>query len=279
VLPDSVLGAAGQWAIAGSGVRLQIQGGTAVGNLLPGNDAPAAVLNNYGQGRVVWLAFDPSGMTDATAAQGIVLNAVNHVLPLPPPVLLPGGVAQVRWTASKIPPPMTLRLEESLAEGVSFLRLIDGELKTPQVGVFTRFVTSDNTSFDALIRLPLEKGDYPITGKLFGLEGDNAVLLQDKQITLTLSANRDDLGTELMGLLTTPKVMSGKDRKKVQEAAELVQKAIVRNQITRADAAYSIKRLVEAVDKLTKIHVDTQAIMTALGKVLGTYQLLWASYP
>jgi hypothetical protein len=276
ILTESPLGAVGEWAIGGHGSRLKVDGGVGVGRLIPGDDHPAAVLNIYGDGRVALLAFDPAEMVDIDAAQSVIRGAIRYSQPAEP-ALLPGGVAEVRWSAFNMLPPLSLRLDEILGEGLSFLRALDGIIQRPQEATWSRRVSTTEMAFIALVRLPQEKGDYQVSARLYEIEGGAETPLADKGLVVGLMADRNDLALAVMEALSKLVVLK-EDQNKLRSVTDLVQDAIARPQDSRKDAAYAIEKLVGAVDKLTKMKSDQRQAVGKIGQLLATYQLLWRSH-
>jgi hypothetical protein len=276
VLTESPLGAVGEWTAAGRGLRLKLEGGVGVGRLIPSDDHPAAVLNVYGDGRVALLAFDPAEMADIDAAQSVIRGAIRYSQPAEP-ALLPGGVTEVRWTASNMVPPLSLRIDAILGDGLSFLRALDGIIQRPQEATWSRRVNTTETAFIALVRLPQEKGDYQVSARLYEIEGGAETLLADKGLVVGLMADRNDLALAVMEALSNLVVLK-EDQNKLRSVTDLVQDAIARPQDSRKDAAYAIEKLVGAVDKLTKMKSDQRQAVGKIGQLLATYQLLWRSH-
>ncbi|MEJ2509699.1 MAG: Ig-like domain-containing protein, partial [Gammaproteobacteria bacterium] len=295
-LADGPASTAGNWSVAGSGsavgVRLRATTGTTSGQLVGVDDHedghehqdhdegdkddtnPAVVINAYGQGHTAWFAFNPADLADAPAGQQVVLDSVRYAVPADNGPQA-GGVSEIDWTASHLNPPMDLRFTEDLSDGLTYLYTWDGNVDTALEAVWERNVDSGSTVFRSLVRLPTAKGDYLVRGKLYELQAGFPFDLTDKDMTLTVSADRDDLGVTLMTTLTTMQV-SRRDQHRLEEVIEHVQRAIARPQTDLDDINDSIRDLLKAMDQIRGMQADTIKVQEELGALLRVYQADWS---
>lgn len=277
VLENSAASTAGTWETSGSGLRMKATTGTPVGQLLPGKGYPAMIIHRYSNGSTALMGFDPARFSDAQGAVDVLAAVIRFATPASD-IVLPGAVAGVRWTASKLVPPIDLRFLQSLPEGMRMVLARDGSITGDSEAVWERSATAERTEFEALVRLPMLKGNYSIAGQLYEKQAGSTTLLIESALPFALVQDRDDLGVQLMNALNTLSVPNNR-RSQLQLAIALVQDAIIRPQLTRDDAAYSIGKLLEAMEALRKIEGLRSDIIEMLGALVGAYQTLWASYP
>ena len=272
-LTTSLASQEGVWASSGKATRVEVTTGTAIGKLQP-SDKPAMVLNTYAQGAVLLINFDPSLITNVTAAQGILVDALNYASSTNTQ-LLPGGLTEINWLAKKVEKGTDVRFDERLAEGMIFVNALEGTILSTKIEAsWLRTYNNDEEYFKALVQLPAIKGIYTINGKLFRMESSFAFDLVDAELELSLSKDRSDYGLSLIESLSNISVPS-KDEDEIDEALEHVQKALSMSTATVKEIEESIYHLVEAEEELADVNADMSQIEAQLGNLLRTYQILW----
>jgi len=244
--------------------------------LLNATQYPAMVLNSYGAGHTALVGFDPSAFVDAQGAVDALANVI-HYATSSIDVMLPGAIAEIRWTASNLIPPLVVEIKAHLVEGLTFISAPEGTILGEREAVWERNVFSEESVFSSLVKLPAVKGDYAVTTELFDKQSAPITLLNDNVFVISLVNNRDDLGMQLLNELNTLKV-TAKNRARLQTAIMYVKKATGRVQQTRDDAGYSINDLLSAFELITQIDSVTPQMMASHGRLLGAYQLLWSSF-
>jgi subtilase family serine protease/Tol biopolymer transport system component/uncharacterized protein YfaP (DUF2135 family) len=260
---------AGQWPLTGvAALRAQPEGGRAVGEIAP-YDAPALILHTYGAGPVALVVFDPTALADQGAAQVLLARLLAFAMPAER-ALLPGGLAEVDFRATRLRPPVNVRFDETLAVPLTFVTAFEGSINGPTTATWARALTSSETAFTALVRLPVLAGEYAVTGALYEQEGDTLIPLKTHTLAVTLVLERDMLAASAMEALTTLAVAPQYEQKRDQ-AISLVHAAMLLPPTGVADA---IGLLLDAVSKLKAIPGSAQSI-GAIGRLLRVYQLAW----
>jgi subtilase family serine protease/Tol biopolymer transport system component/flagellar hook assembly protein FlgD/fibronectin type 3 domain-containing protein len=275
-LTDSPASHAGVWGASGFGLNLSVTTGVAVGALTPGGSPAMVLRRRLGGGRTALLTFDPSALADPQAGLDAVTNAIRYAAPVDQ--LLAGAVAEIRWTASQLTPPLSTVLHVQLPEGMAFVDVGQGVIVSARDAVWIRDVTANQTVFSAFVRLPALNGDYVVTAALSESRNGALTALAQNNLTVALDSDRDSQGATTLDLLNHLPVGAGYWTN-LQQAIVDVQTAIVRPVQTREDVAYSIGKLVETTDLVAHLVGTTADAIAATGKLLGMYQTLLASLP
>ncbi len=262
---------AGQWSLSGVALRAEPEGGMAVGQLDP-YGAPALVLHTYGSGPVALMTFDPATLVEQDAAQALLLHVLTFAIPAERP-LLPGGLAEVNFRASKLRPPVTLRFDQALSAPLAFVTAFDGSITAPTTATWTRALTGSETSFTTLVRLPGVVGEYGTNGTLYEQKDASLIPLKTHALTVVLELDRDVLAATAMESIVALSV-SPRDAQKRDQAIALVHAATL---LPPGEAAEAIGLLLDAVAKLQAIPNSAHAI-GAVGRLLRVYQLAWSGY-
>ena len=272
-LTNSAASQLGTWAVQSSfGLQVQGQGGVLVGKLTPGNK-PALALNSYGQGKVVLVGFDPSEIVEPQGA----INTLHNILQFAIPVnitLLPSALTEIRWDASKLNPPLDVRFEEHLPSGMSFLESNGGQILSAQDAVWNQHLDISHTTFDALIRLPGSVGTFEVTARLLQNLGASLSPLVSDKLTLSVSTDLKQLGTQVMASLTNL-VVSRNEKKILADAVNNVQEALSRPHVKNDDIALSIQNLAHAEKLIASLAGDHTDLLSKIGLLMTTYQLAW----
>lgn len=272
-LTNSAASQLGTWAVQSSfGLQIRGQGGVLVGKLTPSNK-PALVLNSYGQGNVVLVGFDPSEIVEPQGA----INTLHNILQFAIPVnitLLPSALTEIHWDASKLNPPLDVRFEEHLPSGMSFLESNGGQILSAQDAVWNQHLDISHTTFDALIRLPGSVGTFEVTARLLQNLGASLSPLVSDKLTLSVSTDLKQLGTQVMTSLNNL-VVSRNEKKILADAVNNVQEALSRSHVKIDDIALSIQNLAHAEKLIASLAGDHTDLLSKIGLLMTTYQLAW----
>ncbi len=157
-------------------------------------DVPAAVLNQYGEGKSLFLAFNivESAMAGYSAEFGGILNsAVEHLMPINEEGLLAGGTYLIETTLTLGGMETDVKVVDSLSEGLIYVPLFDHVYPVVDNGLEFDFHMADGESatYRYFIRMPLIVGDYAKTTEL-SVNYDSEYVAFDTFVeTITVSAD------------------------------------------------------------------------------------------
>jgi hypothetical protein len=272
-LTNSASSQIGTWAVQSSfGLQVQGQGGILVGKLTPGNK-PALVLNSYGKGSVALVDFDPSAIADPQGAISTLHNILQFAVPVST-TLLPSAPTEIRWDASKLNPPLDVRFEEHLSPGMSFLELSGGQILSDKEAVWEQHLDINHTTFDALVRLPGSVGTFETSSTLLNKQGSNLSPIVSNKLTVSVTADRKQLGVQIMDTLNSL-VVSTKEKKILVDTVNNVQEALIRPQAISDDILFSIDKLAHAEVLIASLAGDHTELLSKIGLLMTTYQLAW----
>lgn len=275
-LPDSPASGAGSYTLSGVGVRARPTTGRAVGQLDSSGD-PALVLHTYGLGPVALVAFDPAGLDDG--AVKAVLSPLLGFAARPDSALLPGGLAEISVRATRLRPPVTVRLDEHLDPALTAVRAFGGEITGPHAASWTRTLDVDEAVFISLVRLPELPGSYGITARLAEQRADVLLPLVEKDLVVTLTGDRGTLGAAAMEAIAGTSGTRVQDLHRRDRALSLVHEALLSPLANRADALSVIGKLLDAVDLLQSAENLSGQIdaIQAIGALLGAVEVAWVN--
>ncbi|HEX5057349.1 MAG TPA: CARDB domain-containing protein [Gammaproteobacteria bacterium] len=279
VLEDSPASSAATVAAAGRALRIKLEGATGVGEIRYGQQAhrPAMALNRYVDGNAALLGFDPATIVDPAAAAKILLDVVAFVTPSQPE-LLPGGVAGIQWRASSLQPPLQTALSSLLPQGMQYLSVQDGVRIDNVTAEWTRDVTGTEMRFEATVKLPTVKGEYSIQGDLYEILNGARSELADAVLRFELAEEPADLEVGLMeALLAADRAIpgAGQDKRRIQDAIEKVQGAMILSKAAKNDVEEAIDLLLQAYGAIRDARDDHDNLLLLTGRLLRAYQSIW----
>lgn len=277
VLVESPASRAGSWLANGFGLRLKVQGGTPIGKLLPNGGYPGLVVNTYGAGRVAWVPFNPATLTDLEGAKRVIIDAVRFGRPVNASTSA-GSVVEIRWTASKLQPPLQVQFDERLSTGMTLLYAWDGAVVNSTAAKWTLPVVSDRQDFRALVRLPIEVGTYFSQARLSRMDSGIATTMREKDFSLIVVRGQTELEIDAMDTLMQLSV-GNKDRNKLQKAIEFVQLAMIAPQSSRAEIERIIGYLLEAIEAVDDMSGNSPEVIGKIGQMLAAYEMAWSELP
>lgn len=151
----------GPYTLTGVSVDYAAEGGGSGGN------TPAAVLNDYGKGKALFLAFDlvESAAYGYTDAYGEILKKAAVYLTPTDEKFLAGGVHLVESTVKSEGREMDVKAEEVLEEGLTYLPLFD--LVYQPLEFEFHLADGESGSYRYFMRTPEESGEYAKTTELY----------------------------------------------------------------------------------------------------------------
>ncbi|MEJ2065683.1 MAG: CARDB domain-containing protein, partial [Reinekea sp.] len=223
LLTDSPLGAETVLDIQGQGIALKNKGGMTVATHLPSNK-PALIINNYYAGKTALVGFNPSDLADADQARKLLYKLFAFAAPQAEE-LLPGSVIDLQWTVSEVDPPLDITLKQFSYQGIGLLHAYDGDITDTQTMLWQRHIEDEQDVFSAVIRLPFDKGEFPINADL--MKNDSVLSsLQQSELLITTDQNRHDLAAALLVEMQSIELSKRKDTYRLNKAISLVHTAI-----------------------------------------------------
>lgn len=271
-LSGDTLGHEGQWDVDGGGLKVRVTDGLAVGSLLPADNAPAMVLNGYGEGTGALVAFDPAAMGDVDTAKAIVSRLIDRLRPSRSR-LLPGGYARIDWVATEVDPPLDVQLDEHLASGMRFLDVGDGTPLSDRDAMWQRTIREpESDPFTALVKLGDTVGIYPVRATVSLLIDGVPSYPEEEYLTLEVSDDAASLRAAVLTRLESLAV-APQDERRLWNAIAGVRAALDENPDSRDGAARAIEHLLDAESELTAMSRPYRQVEAALGALLRTYQI------
>jgi len=271
-LIDSPISEAKVLDILDRGVVLQNLGGLVAGTHLPKN-SPAVVINAYHNGKTALVGFDPSNLTDSEQAKRLLSNLFDFATPQTL-VLLPGSVVDLQWSVSEVEPPLDVTLTQISDGRIGLLNAVDGEIVDEQTVSWQRVIESEQDVFNAIIRLPFEKGDFVVNADL-AKSGDVLTSLQVSELVISTDQDLDDLGAALLQTMQAVETQKKNDASRIEEAIWLVQEATNTPRDTSEAVDSALDNLLSAYETVESTGLDLPDINAQIGLLYRIYQLEW----
>lgn len=270
-LIDSPLGEARVLARSSRGVRLKNLGGITVGTYQP-EEKPALVINTYRSGKTALLGFDPAGLDDTEQAKTLLSDLFNFAAPQSL-ATFPGSVVDLQWTVSQAEPPLDVNLTQISDPQIGLLNVLDGEIVDAQTAVWQRIIEAEQDVFDAVIRLPFEKGDFSISADLSANVDGNLTSLQVAELLVSTERDLDDLGAALLTTMAAVEVDRRWEARLLRLATWLVRLALESPRDSRYAVDAALWYLTHAYKLVGQIRPGLFEVQSEIGLVYRLYQL------
>lgn len=262
-LLDTPFTTARQITLNGDGVNITLEGAKAAANIAA-TQAPAISYHTFGAGRVVVVPFDTEQSATADVATFLV-DAVNYVARTH--TYDARQVVPVDFTVTPPPgAPASLTIGFTLPGGMSIVYASPASSSTAP-GQWN--VTSNGEPFHLYlwVRLPDASGPYTITGTA-GFAGQLPVVT--KTLELVVAADRAAIETALTSDLAALAVAApSKDRKSISDAQAHLPAL---RAAAPTEAASAIARILELINSLQSVSVDTAAARNDADRLLLWWQ-------
>jgi hypothetical protein len=239
-----------------------------------GEDLAAVVLNEYGDGRAMFLAYNiiDSAMNEGGSAHANLLgNAANYLLPVTEGIE-PAGIGLVETKVSFDGAGMDLLAVDTLAEGLTHLPLFD-LTRSPLEYSFT-LEMGEEATYRYFVRFPDRIGDYlKQTDLSLKLEG-RSVPFDNYAHLLTVSTDSGDLLLQAMLTVEEMATRNLASAALLDEIAMELQTLAALSKSTSADYEVSISAVIQIIQKSGKLPFATDHLREILADYLRIMQAL-----
>jgi streptogramin lyase len=239
-------------------------------------DLPAAVLNQFGEGRTVFLAYDilESALKDDSGAHlGLLGNSANYLVPdATGPE--PAGIGLIQTTVSFEGAGMDLIAIDTLDPGLTHLSLFG--LKEPPLEY--RFSLEDGTQaiYRYFVRFPDQIGDYAKkTELLLELEG-TAVSYDAYEHVFTVAIDSEELLRQAKLMVEDLQTQNPHGRSLMEKIQSDLQAINTLRKSTRAEYEKVIGEVDQVIGQVEKLPFDTDGLLDVLAsyrRIMQTLQI------
>ena len=272
-----------EWAMDGHAARLRMNGGQAVGEITYQCSSsssmlcyqPAMSLNSYGKGDTALVPFNPTAIVDHDHAETLIQKLTFYATP-DTTTLIPGARIALKWKAKELPGLSLFRLEQELAQELSFVKAIDGELVSANDATWNITTTEPSTvDINAIIQLPDEAGDYESYAELFQDNQASTATLASETFVVTLNQSVVDREVNLVNTISAIEA-TGWRRYVRNHALYFAEHAVTIPLDNYWEAEWAIFKLSIVVHDL-KLLGETEALIMA-SELLRSYQSRWSEF-
>ncbi|MBI5184179.1 MAG: VCBS repeat-containing protein [Nitrospinae bacterium] len=200
-LHDSPITQQGAIAVKGKVAKVEIREGSASQVAAEirdkeGKTCPGLVMNQYGDGRAVFFAFDPDESRTAQnedTLMEVIKNSIQWTSPQKEEALLAGGIIPVKITVKSLGFDGNMKLREVLPEGTEAIGPL-GWARENDASLSFEFTLGIGQEIQkrVFIRAPRNPGDISLTTEVYYKTADNAYGLYDT-VSLKISVQGDAL--------------------------------------------------------------------------------------
>ncbi|MCP4035392.1 MAG: hypothetical protein GY733_00520, partial [bacterium] len=265
----------------GRAVELEAEAAAVIALSRPHGDA-VITLNDYGDGRVVVLGYNPSADPDAGRAALLIGEMLDYAAPSTSRLFV-NGVAELAWRIEDLEDGMPIELQVTLPAPLRVIHAGDAVLNETLDGMTWRqdFALDDNRFF-GLVRLPPAAASFEVEATLASLESGQPVVLNTSLLELVVEDGfaeaRERLVAAVIALETEMQGKRTKSKKySTEKILELLDEAFAHDPATASldGLEEAIEALVDAVYELDKTMTDAEPVTREIGEVLRFYQSVW----
>jgi Tol biopolymer transport system component/flagellar hook assembly protein FlgD/fibronectin type 3 domain-containing protein len=237
-------------------------------------DLPAVVLNQFGEGRTVFLAYDilESALKDNSGTHaGLLGNSANYLAPESTGVE-PAGIGLIQTTVSFEGAGSNLLAIDTLASGLTHLSLFG--LKEPPLEYRFSLEEGTQATYRYFVRFPDTIGDYAKKTELF-LELDGTAVAYDTyEHVFTVATDSTELLRQAMLMVEDLQTQHPHARwflNKIQSDLEAVKTL---RKTTKSDYEKVISEVDQVIGLVKKLPFDTDGLLDLLGRYRRIMQAL-----
>ena len=239
-----------------------------------GEDIPAVVLNQHGDGRTVFMSYNliESAMNDVENVHtSILANAANSLLPENSGVE-PAGISLVETTVSFEGAGMDLLAVDTLSEGLIHLPLFD--LTQSPLEYSFHLETGEEATYRYFVRFPDQIGDYVKQTELH-LELEGMTVPYDNYAhVFTVPTDSSDLLQQAVLMVENLMTQEPASAGLLEEIAAGIQSVSALPKSTSADYEAVIGAVVEVLQDVESLPFDANQLQEVLGDYLRIMQAL-----
>jgi|GEM_PF-1227674 len=236
---------------------------------------PGVIFNQYAEGKVALVPFNPAGLPE-DVMKAFIGEAVEYTMPAKAS-LVPGGIAESKWTISEASPPTRLALEVDLVGDGLWTDLGDSGEISGETARWLRYLEdSSQTHFSGFVGLTGDAVKYQLNGR--AIAGSDFSLPPSDTAGLEFEVHESsaELGDGLIHYLETLDV-HGFKRFFRNVAIAKVKMALSIELREKSDAERAIHWLLGAI-AIADI-LESEELDRRLGELLKVYQAAWARLP
>ncbi|HEX5055044.1 MAG TPA: Ig-like domain-containing protein, partial [Gammaproteobacteria bacterium] len=234
-------------------------------------DSCGLIIDQYVDGKAIIAGFNPADL-EQPAGQEWILRMLSTAVADRIPTI-PGAVTGVRWTLDNVEPPLTVRLAQEVSEPMRIMGVTGGRIIDDRNAEWFRTVTTPQSLFDSLVRLPEQKGSYPVSTDVFD-EAGGATPVLSAELDVRLDADLGDLGAALMNTLQTLKKGDKKHDRKLDDLIKTARDVVELNVDTRQEAEWAISRLIN-VYKTVETDWQLPDALRQIAGLIKAYEIVW----
>jgi hypothetical protein len=264
--------------------KVVLAGGTQQGAFdgrTPNANGPAIVSHVYGRGRAVLFAFDlVIGLAETPPWEEVLGSALHYVQPRAAGGVAPGAFLPFKTSISNLAKAVDLTVKSQLPAGAKVAATTPAAVVDAAHGTVEWHVSlAEAQSADLLLalRAPVAAGDFAMQTTISTVRNGAQVRYGDiLQQTFQVSGGMafvQDVKSDL-NALALPKNKDFKTRDRIVAIIQSVPVEMARR--TPAGYGAAISALLQAVDALNSLPVDTRHIHDSLDVMLREAQWLWS---
>lgn len=239
-----------------------------------GDDLPAVVLNDYGDGRTVFMSYnilDSALKGDSTVHAGILGNAAAYLLPEMNGVE-PAGIALVETTVSFSGVGLDLLAVETLSEGLTHVPLFD--LTQSPLEYRFHLEAGEEASYRYFVRFPDQIGDYVKQTGLYLELGGMTVPYDNFAHVFSVMTDSSDLLQQAMLMIDDWGDRYPESAASLNELAVTLQTIGLMTKTTSGEFDEVINAVVQAIKDVESMPFDATSLQIVLYDYLRIMQSL-----
>ncbi|MGL6161370.1 CARDB domain-containing protein [Microbulbifer sp.] len=236
---------------------------------------PGVIFNQYAEGKVALVPFNPAALPE-DVMKAFIGEAVEYTMPAKAS-LVPGGIAESKWTLSEVSPPMHLALEVDLVgDGLWTDIGNDGEIFGETARWLRYLEDSSQTHFSGFVGLTSDAGKYQLNGRAIAGSDFSLPPSDTAGLEFEVYQSSAELGNALIHYLEALDVR-GFQHFFRNIAIAKVKMALSVELREKSDAERAMHWLLGAI-AIADI-LESEELDRRIGELLKVYQAAWARLP
>jgi Tol biopolymer transport system component/flagellar hook assembly protein FlgD/fibronectin type 3 domain-containing protein len=235
---------------------------------------PVIVSNNYGRGKVIFFGVDLPRSPERVKAEELFRNAVGYVVQNQDSHGALDSVP-VRIRLTNAAEPVNLKITESIPPGTAADTISPQAIRSGSAFVWRKDLgAGEQTALRYHLTLPDSGGNYVTNTEVRYDNNGSYRLYGDYSLTVNVATGSSELLRVIINALNGIAPGNHEDAEKAQEALEHLHK--IRPETSgRCRTEENISRILEAIEEIRKLSVDTRSLRLQLDELLKMWEKKW----